>query len=410
MQLLQYLLAAGETSTSSAMELVQRSPNIRRNLFVVLAAAPAIGFLAARLCKLLAIWKTPQTRISIYRAPRSTENKENLPYPPNALPGARDIETPFGITRAYEFGPEDGRKVLLIHGISTPCLSMASLAMVLSSRGCRVCCYDLYGRGYSDAPDPSSHRQDFALFSSQILAVVTSSKLNWAGDGFSIVGYSLGGGIATCFASYYPSLVKSLVLLAPGGVIRSDRMTTTSQFLYGGYLPNALVERLVTMRMKLTGGEPAMRSPPAFDEVDITSTITKETPDPDASSDGWIETFEGARICPDKAVEWQLNFHPGFIPSFISSLRYGPTNNNHERLRIIGRRCETDANSLVERKVLVILAKQDSVILVKDTAEDLSNALGSNNIEIVEIPGGHDLPIVNSEGCVDAMMDFWKVL
>uniref|UniRef100_A0A2D3V8A3 AB hydrolase-1 domain-containing protein n=1 Tax=Ramularia collo-cygni TaxID=112498 RepID=A0A2D3V8A3_9PEZI len=388
------------------MELIQRPSSIR-NICIVLAAAPAIGFLAARLWR-LASQEPIQTRLSIYRAPRDFEGESNLPYPPNALPGARDIETPYGVTRAYEFGPEDGRKVLLIHGISTPCLSMACLAKVLSANGCRVCCYDLLGRGLSDAPNPSTHRQDFALFSSQIFAVITSSPLDWCGEGFSIVGYSLGGGIATCFASYFPKLVHSLVLLAPAGVIRPGRMTRASEFIYGGYLPEAVVERLVTMRMKLTGGEPALRSPPAADAAPvIASTITNETPDPATSNGGWIETFEGVRICPDKAVEWQLDFHPGFIPSFVSTLRNGPIYDNHERLRIIGRRCEISSGSLAERQVLLILGKQDTVILAKDTVEDMSNALGKNNIKVVELPGGHDLPIVNSVGCADAMLDFW---
>lgn len=391
------------------MELVQRPSNVRRNLCVVLAAAPAIGFLAARLCKLLASRESSQTRPSIYRAPRLPDegkNEGNIPYPPNALPGARDIETPFGITRAYEFGPEGGRKVLLIHGISTPCLSVAALAKDLSENGCRVCCYDMFGRGYSDAPYPSTHRQDFALSSSQIFAVITSSPLDWSGEGFSIVGYSLGGGIATCFASYYPKLIKSLVLLAPGGVIRPGRMTLSSQFLYGGYLPDAVVECIVALRMRLTGGEPAMRSAPGLDSVDATGTVSSETPDCTAS-DGWVNLFDGVRVCPDKAVEWQLESHPGFVPSFISSLRNGPIYDNHERLGLIGRRCEASDSGLMERKVLLIVGKQDSVILATETSEDMSNALGKNNINIVELPGGHDLPIVDSKGCVNAMMDFW---
>jgi len=61
-----------------------------------------------------------------------------LPYPPNALPGARDVDTPYGKVRAYEWGPEDGRKVLLVHGISTPCISLGRVAESLVQQGCRV--------------------------------------------------------------------------------------------------------------------------------------------------------------------------------------------------------------------------------------------------------------------------------
>ena len=61
-----------------------------------------------------------------------------LPYPPDALPGARDVITPYGSVRVYEFGPETGRKVLLVHGISTPCISLATVALNLVEKGCRV--------------------------------------------------------------------------------------------------------------------------------------------------------------------------------------------------------------------------------------------------------------------------------
>jgi hypothetical protein len=68
----------------------------------------------------------------------SEEDLQELPYPPNALPGARDVKSPYGSVRVYEWGPEDGDKILLIHGISTPGIAMADLAHKLVRRGCRV--------------------------------------------------------------------------------------------------------------------------------------------------------------------------------------------------------------------------------------------------------------------------------
>jgi len=68
----------------------------------------------------------------------SRQDQALLPYPPGALPGGRDVDTPYGNIRVYEWGPEDGRKVLLVHGISTPCLSLAATAKHLADKGCRV--------------------------------------------------------------------------------------------------------------------------------------------------------------------------------------------------------------------------------------------------------------------------------
>jgi hypothetical protein len=68
----------------------------------------------------------------------SAEQVSSLPYPPDYYPGARDVETPYGSVRVYEFGPETGNKVLFVPGISTPCLSLGGLADSLVKKGCRV--------------------------------------------------------------------------------------------------------------------------------------------------------------------------------------------------------------------------------------------------------------------------------
>lgn len=79
----------------------------------------------------------------------SPEESSQLLYPPDYFPGARDVPTPYGSVRCCtynapllpktlfvhgpfgnydeilifsdEFGPRSGRKVLLVHGISTSC-------------------------------------------------------------------------------------------------------------------------------------------------------------------------------------------------------------------------------------------------------------------------------------------------
>jgi len=60
------------------------------------------------------------------------------PYPPDLLPGARDVDTPYGVMRVYEWGLEDGLKVLLIHGDTTPGPILGPVASQLVERGCRV--------------------------------------------------------------------------------------------------------------------------------------------------------------------------------------------------------------------------------------------------------------------------------
>lgn len=78
----------------------------------------------------------PSPLKSLANSPAGEVSK--LPYPPDLFPGARDVETPYGSIRVYEWGPESGRKVLLVHGISTPCISLGIVAEKLAESGCRV--------------------------------------------------------------------------------------------------------------------------------------------------------------------------------------------------------------------------------------------------------------------------------
>ena len=101
---------------------------------------------------------------------------------------------------------------------------------------------DLFGRGYSD--DPSDLKHDSRLYITQILLAIASSDLAWTGtNGFSIIGYSLGGGISAAFTDTFPGLVDSLILLAPSGVVRLKQIAWSSKFLYQaeGVLPEPLM-------------------------------------------------------------------------------------------------------------------------------------------------------------------------
>jgi hypothetical protein len=73
----------------------------------------------------------------------STEQAANMAYPPNALPGGRDVSTFYGSMRVYEWGPIDGEKVIFVHGDATPSLVFSQIAQALVNVGFRVM---LFGR------------------------------------------------------------------------------------------------------------------------------------------------------------------------------------------------------------------------------------------------------------------------
>ena len=376
----------------------------RRNLYIAFTL-PLWGITAARLItSLISNRSTP----NILPSPRkslqllSQQNPDDLPYPPDALPGVRDVDTPYGNIRVYEWGPEEGRKVLFVPGISTPCICFANMANLLVEKGCRVILFDLFGRGYSDAPDPTLYRQDIGLWTSQILLVLSSSKLAWIGtDRFTMVGYSMGGGISAAFTSYFPELVQSLVLIAPGGLLRQSRISRSSKLLYGNLLPDFVVKYFVSRRLRGSSEGP----PGEGDEKeshDDSGTGPAEAVESEVPGHPAHVKDSTAAMFPDRpkvsianAVSWEVDAHPGFLPSFISSIKYAPISHGHERWRLIGRRCEARRAStepwkspgLDEDRVLIIFGAQDPIITAEETGEDATAALGKENVKIVSLQG-----------------------
>ncbi|KAK5135108.1 hypothetical protein LTR08_005633 [Meristemomyces frigidus] len=393
----------------------------RRTLYIALTA-PIVAYTGVRLMSTLL---SPRNNhfTKIFASPRqalqllSAQDLDDLPYPPTALPGARDVDTPYGNVRVYEWGPEDGRRVLLVHGISTPCIALAGVAKLLVERGCRVMLFDLFGRGYSDAPDPALYPQNIQLFTTQILLVLASSKLAWTGEGnrFTLVGYSLGGGISAAFTSNYPDLVESLVLVAPSGLLRPSHITASSKLMYGNLLPQFLVNYYVAGRLR---GAPSSKvgsgNPEATSAADAAEAEAPSSHPAHAANSAASMFPDKPETSPAHAVAWQVDAHPGFLAAFISSIKHAPISGEHGRWRRIGsrqaaRRASADpeaVSGLKEGKVLVLLGEQDSVIVADEVGEDATEALGKENVEVVRLEGGHDLPIVNAKGCVDAIAAF----
>lgn len=124
----------------------------------------------------------------------------------------RFADLPSGWTHYRWDGPTEGAPVLLIHGLTTPAFVWEGLAPLLAAKGYRVLSYDLFGRGFSEA---TPGRQDRDFFLAQLEELLDHESL----DGpMTLVGYSMGGQIATAFAVRHPGRVERLVLVAPAGL------------------------------------------------------------------------------------------------------------------------------------------------------------------------------------------------
>ncbi|MFT4982526.1 MAG: pimeloyl-ACP methyl ester carboxylesterase [Bacteroidia bacterium] len=113
----------------------------------------------------------------------------------------------------YEIGgPEDGEKVVLVHGLMGHFHIWDYQFKFLVEHGFRVLRYDLYGRGFSERVKA---QHDARLFMSQLKDLLKHVKFN---SPFHLVGLSMGGAISTRYTSHHPELVKSLFLVDCYGI------------------------------------------------------------------------------------------------------------------------------------------------------------------------------------------------
>jgi len=124
-----------------------------------------------------------------------------------------------GITYYEWLGPTRGPVAVCVHGLTTPSFVWRGLARGLARFGYRVLIYDLYGRGYSDRVPGV---QDQAFFLRQLNDLLEDQEV--AGD-ITLLGYSMGGAIATAFTAAHPDKVRQLILLASAGMgVGASRM------------------------------------------------------------------------------------------------------------------------------------------------------------------------------------------
>lgn len=156
-------------------------------------------------------------------------------YPENVLPSSNYASLSNGKTHYFLFrggqavdplsapDPADGGLLVLIHGFSTPVPPYKETLLEISKRSPNllVLAYDLFGRGRSDGA--SGGRYDMQLYLDQINQLFGSIPrlTKQVQVGFTLIGVSMGGSIATNYAARNPTKVRRLVLVAPAGLIEA---------------------------------------------------------------------------------------------------------------------------------------------------------------------------------------------
>lgn len=273
-----------------------------------------------------------------------------------------------------------------------------------------------FGRGYSDCP--SDIPQDNRLFATQIFLALSSSPISWTGAGsgkFCLAGYSLGGGIAAAFASYFPQLLSSLVLLAPSGLLRDSQISFQSRLLYSrGLVPERVLGFLVGRRLR--AGPLVTPKPKQDKKLTAGDALTEELPSR-GGEDVQLLSRAYPHVNVPAAVQWQVNQHSGFVHGFMSSMRFGPILQQRQidlwqRLgQVLSSQKELSPqdqsdNGLSGRNVLIMCGEHDSIIVKDELVPDATSAL-QGNVNFQFFNAGHEFPSTKYE---EVAQSIWELL
>jgi len=139
------------------------------------------------------------------------ERKRNLRPVREVTAPTLQFRTIHGYKRAYRIAGS-GPAILLIHGIGDNSTTWNGIQAKLAQRF-TVIAPDLLGHGQSDKPRADYSVAAYANGMRDLLSVLEIERV-------TVVGHSLGGGVAMQFAYQFPHLVDRLILVGAGGVTK----------------------------------------------------------------------------------------------------------------------------------------------------------------------------------------------
>lgn len=281
------------------------------------------------------------------RRPMSAARQKNAP--------GNIAELPSGRTHYRWTGPKRGPIAVCIHGLSSPQYIFAGTARALAALGFRVLTYDLYGRGWSSRPQG---KQDTDYFLRQLRDLLDYFGID---EPLTVVGYSMGGNLATAFVAEEGLGIRALVLMAPGGlepVYQSPKDRIWTLPIIGDWL------------MPLFGGMALRRELAREDNAptvipNLTQRLSSETR------------------------------KRGYLPSMLSSRRH-----------VLSKTLKEDHRTITDyaTPVLAIWGRQDGVIALSSMGKLAALNPNAQHVELAK--GTHNFPQTHPGRVAEILKDF----
>ena len=306
------------------------------------------------------IWKFRE-RLA-FRYGRLSRSHHGSPSTPLTSMGADQfIELSFGRVH-YVYRPSSSSTTLniFVHGFSIPMQIWEDIFQFVANENEACLIFDLYGRGWSDAP---SVPMNVDLFVSQLAELLYALNLPY--EKYHLFGVSMGGMIVRRFTQLYPSKVSKLILCCPvgfHGVVPGKLiMSILALPILGPFLFKAFMARSNSKSVRAQWAYPDRQEYQRY--MRLFREIVREHP-------GYLRSLLSTVLCFDFQSAWKT----------VDSI---------DKLNI---------------PILIVWGDQDSLIPVED-AYRYHKSYKKSSLTI--IPGAnHSLLIEHSKDVIDALKPF----
>jgi hypothetical protein len=203
------------------------------------------------------------------------------------------------------------------------------------------------------------------------------------------------------FAAYHASMLRSMTLVAPGGLIRTSHISPRVDFVYSSFLlPEWLRLRLMRSSIEPKHGSLSAENP---DEVAQDGTDFDEVP----------IAADQPNVKIGDVVLWQLHNNPGFVRSYLSTVRSALVYGRHHNMwialgdQLARRKAKYAPPGLPGGQICLILAEQDVVVVKDEFMEDVKNFLCAEDIDTYVLGGGHEIAVSKGKEVASIAMQSW---